>query len=160
MFALKETGSLWLLGSPAQVMASTPLSFTAILTSLTIASLRRFQSESRFIFDYIKGGGVDGSRNVFRPSLAVLGPPRQQVIEQSRSIHKVVEDDMSIIGVSKFTQIQYEVLCRNTENTLRRIQKFLDEHGVSISTRGKVPPGFSRRSQNPSVPHLNSGTPL
>lgn len=82
-------------------------------------------------------------------------PPHEQVVEQIRHIHALIERDRQIIGLHRFTDIKYKDLCRDVYGFLESFEQFLNRHGVSVRQRGvQVPERFERRSQTRLDPVL------
>jgi hypothetical protein len=70
-------------------------------------------------------------------------PPEEQVVEQIKSICRLIEEARKQMGDERFLDLHYEDLCANTQDSLARVGQFLNKHGVSVAARGGVPANFS-----------------
>ena len=71
-------------------------------------------------------------------------PPHEQVVEQYRSIHHIIEADRQSSDPSRFLDIEYEAFCQDTLASLDKIDAFLRSHGVTLGRRDDIPTSFDR----------------
>ena len=73
-------------------------------------------------------------------------PPHQQVIEQIRHIYSLIETDKQVIGSERFLDLYYEDFCKNTHESIKQIDSFLNGHGIAIHQHidiSKIPASFN-----------------
>ena len=75
--------------------------------------------------------------------------PYEQVIEQIRHIHKVIEQDLVIskVNPTRRYDLIYEEFCSNPKSEIKKIQSFLDRNGLKIEFQRPPPDFFHRRGQ-------------
>lgn len=83
-------------------------------------------------------------------------PPHQQVIEQVRTINKIIEDDFIRCKVdpSRIFRLNYDEFCDNTHAIIDRLRLFFSSHGSPVQNRNEVPEYFPRRSEVRIDPEL------
>lgn len=72
-------------------------------------------------------------------------PPHEQVIEQARSIYRLIDGERMRLGRDRFLDIEYERFCENPEQTVERIRDFAASHDVRLNRAAPVPASFIRR---------------
>ena len=79
------------------------------------------------------------------PKLRIL-PAHVQVVEQIRAINDLIDQARNQFGDERFLDVQYETLCDNTHDELNSIERFLKNHGLTISHNAAVPASFPHPS--------------
>lgn len=76
-------------------------------------------------------------------------PAHEQVVEQVRQIHSIIEKDLSHSNVdpSVCFLLKYEDLCNNPEREMNRLDEFFRVNGCQISRRCAPPEPFPRRNE-------------
>lgn len=69
-------------------------------------------------------------------------PYWQQVVEQAYYTYQQIEEDRHRFGSERFLDVEYERLCRQTQDTLDSIECFLARRGVNVEARGRIPASF------------------
>ena len=72
-------------------------------------------------------------------------PVAEQVVEQSRAIYRLIDEDRAAIGGDRFHHLAYEELCRDSHAVLARLGGFLGAHGVALGPTDALPRRFERR---------------
>lgn len=82
------------------------------------------------------------------PNIAELRPlpPHAQVVEQIRSIRRLIDSDLAHGGVdsNRVHRISYEGFCDDVTTAVVKVKAFLAANGVAISGRFSVPRTFPR----------------
>lgn len=135
--------------------------FKNLYASLRLQSIIQTFPEALFIVikrDLLNNGCslLEGRKNVFGTyekwwsvepdnieSLRAL-PAYKQVIEQVRSIYRVIDRDLmaSRIDLSRVMYIQYEEFCFNTHRTIVIVNEFFQSHGINAAQKYSVPVSF------------------
>lgn len=69
-------------------------------------------------------------------------PPCEQVVEQVYYISQQIEEDRQRFGTERFLDVDYESLCRDTQQTLSSIHEYLGAAGIVLKITGEVPSQF------------------
>ncbi len=98
-------------------------------------------------------GDYDRWWSIEPPEIAALRalPSYQQVVEQVRSIHVLIDQDRREIGFDRFLDVQYETLCNDVHGTLARLEDFFHDHDLELKRRGEVPTHFLQQNEQ-SIP--------
>ena len=72
-----------------------------------------------------------------------LLPPHIQVVEQVRSIYRLIDEEATVVGKSRFFEIEYESFCADTLSIISGIKDFINSHGTKLNIRGEVRKKFS-----------------
>jgi len=76
-------------------------------------------------------------------------PVHAQVVEQIRSIHRVIESDFTLSGIdrNRVHHIAYEAFCDDVHGAVEAVKAFLGSNGVKVVERYPVPEVFHRRAR-------------
>jgi len=74
-------------------------------------------------------------------------PVHEQVVEQVRKIHDVIDESRERHGHERFLDVHYEEFCRDTRSSLERIHRFLSYHRVPVVPLAEVPASFERNAR-------------
>jgi hypothetical protein len=74
-------------------------------------------------------------------------PPHEQVVEQVRSIDRLIDGARTEIGAQRFCELSYERLCEDVETALQDVAALAERNGFELTPRQPVPPSFE-----PSTP--------
>jgi len=141
-----------------------PIIFKNLYESLRIQAIAHYIPEAVFIVTHrneVENGHslLETRRKVFGdyktwwsmepPGIDKLQqlPIHQQVIEQIRSIHAVIKNDLHFSGVNedKIFHINYEEFCDKPAEAIRNLAKFFKLNGYVIERNSYKPSTFKRR---------------
>jgi len=74
-------------------------------------------------------------------------PAHEQVVEQIRSIDRLIDHGRAKIGEKRFCELSYERLCEDVEAALQAVAALAERNGFELTPRQPVPPSFE-----PSTP--------
>ncbi len=143
-----------------------PMLFKNLYASLRIQAIAKYIPESIFIIthrDEIDNGHslLEGRYKTYRnyndwwstepPNIAELKalPAHQQVIEQIRHIHSMIDQDLNVSGVveNRRFHLSYEGFCQDTYGELDKLESFLISNQCAIERLNAVPSSFEIRSE-------------
>ena len=70
-------------------------------------------------------------------------PCHVQVVEQIRGVHRMIDEARAELGSERFTEVTYEDLCADPGRVVTQLERFFENTGVGVETRGHCPPSFS-----------------
>lgn len=141
-----------------------PILFKNLYASLRIQAIANYLPESLFIVTH--RNEVDNGHSLLEVRDRVFGnyqtwwsmeppeteelkklPPHEQVIEQIRHIHAVIEKDLSDAGVQaeRRFDLSFEELCSDPTELVNRLETFLNRNGCHIHRRMNPPQKFEPR---------------
>ena len=140
-----------------------PVLFKNLFATLRIRPINKYIPEALFIV--IKRDVVDNGHSILQGRMQVHGdyrpwwsvpppevetlqnlPPEQQVIEQIRQLHALIERDIEEgkIDANRFLTISYEAFCSDVYGQLERVDEFFQMHGMKVKRLFNVPTTFSK----------------
>ena len=141
-----------------------PILFKNLYASLRIQAIAHYLPESLFIVTH--RNEVDNGHSLLEVRDRVFGdyqtwwsmeppeinelkklPPHEQVIEQIRHIHAVIENDLSNAGVQaeRRFDLNFEEFCSDPTELVNRLETFLTSNGCQIHRRMNPPQKFEPR---------------
>lgn len=143
-----------------------PILFKNLYASLRIQAIAKYLPESLFIVthrDEVDNGhslldaryqefkNYDAWLSVEPPNVEILMrlPAHEQVIEQIRHIHNMIENDLKIAAVpaSRRFDLCYEDFCADPCGKIDDVQRFLATNGCKVEKKEDVPQEFKRSDE-------------
>jgi hypothetical protein len=170
--ALKEVAHQKMLAFRRSVASLTnafdrPIVFKNLYASLRIQAIAHYLPESLFIV--IHRNEVDNGHSLLEARYKSFGsyapwfsvkppqidtlcrlPPHEQVIEQIRHIHAVIDNDLTKINVSSNRRhdLVFEEFCDAPNDKVYSVKAFLESNGCHVKLHDvSLPDAFSRRSE-------------
>ncbi len=146
--------------------AKKPIIFKNMYETVRMQPIKKYIPESLFIV--LHRNEIDNGHSLLETRYKVYGnyqtwwsvkvpgkdylekcSPGEQVIEQVRGLHDVVQNDLKEMQVDpkEILNMSYEKLCEKPEEVIGELQNFLSENGVSVKRRAKgIPEKFKQRT--------------
>lgn len=147
--------------------AGEPLIFKNLYASLRIQGIVKYIPEALFVI--VHRNELDNGHSILKGRYETFGnydnwwsvPPKniekikklesyEQVVEQIRGIHKVIDIDLKLMAVPKeqIYHIKYEDFCDNVHIELSKLQEFFNKNNCRIKKRDSaIPEVFKRKKE-------------
>jgi hypothetical protein len=94
-------------------------------------------------------GNYEGWFSVEPPEVESLKkrPSHEQVVEQIRSVHALIDEARDKVDTIQFIDVDYEELCRDTYATLDKLAGFFESNGLDVARGSGAPRSFRVKSR-------------
>lgn len=135
--------------------------FKNLYASMRLEAITKYIPEALFVV--IKRNEIDNAHSILEGRMKALGcydqwwslpppnveqlkllEPAQQVVEQIRTVHDVINQaiDADLIDRGRVLTIQYENFCEDVHRSIYEFEKFFLENGLTVARRSSVPGKF------------------